>query len=145
MKGNNQNSKTYINYWSTSFQRMKFRFIVLFLTGVILLPIQLAKSEEVFLKCIGKFEINRGELIKPDWETAFLRINLDGIISIIDDNGIKKQGRTFIRPNLYTITHRDKNNRLKTKYNIYHNQGTYIVDYPQSNRTLMGTCHKGRG
>ena len=137
--------KTNINISRAFFRLKKLRFILVFLTGVILLPIQLAKSEEVFLKCTGKFEINRGELIKPDWETSYLRINLDGLKSKITDNGIKKEGRTFIRRNTYTITHRDASNRIKTKYKIDRTRGTYIVEYPQLNRSLIGICQKGRG
>ena len=84
MKANNHISKTYFRFSRTSFQLKKFRFIHVFLIGVILLPNQIAKSEEIFLKCTGKFEINRGKLIKPDWETSYLRINLDGIKSFIN-------------------------------------------------------------
>ncbi len=120
-------------------------FIFLFLIGALLLPIHLAKSEEIFLKCTGKFEIDRGGLIKPDWEISYLKINLDGLKSSIDDNGVKKEGRTLIRRNSYTITHKDNNNRIKTKYKIHGVHGTYLVDYPQRNKTLIGTCQKGRG
>ena len=73
---------------------------------------QQTRSEEIFLKCIGKYEINRGALIKPDWETIYLKIKLDGLISTIDDKGIKKEGRTLIRRNSYTITQRDHRNRV---------------------------------
>ena len=128
-----------------SFGLGTFRFTLIFLIGAILLPIQLAKSEEIFLTCIGKFEINRGELIKPDWETSYLTINLDGLKSSIDDKGIKKEGRTLIRRDSYTITHRDNSNKIKTKYQINGIHGTYMVEYPQRNRTLIGTCQKGRG
>tara|TARA_Y100001968_G_C19096128_1_gene590224 strand:+ start:51 stop:407 length:357 start_codon:yes stop_codon:yes gene_type:complete len=118
---------------------------VIFLSGILLLPTQLAKSEEIFLKCTGKFEIDRGELIKPDWETSYLTINLEGLKSTIYDKGIKKEGRTLIRRDSYTITYRDKNKRTKTIYKVHGTQGTYMVDYPQSKRTLIGTCQKGRG
>ena len=128
-----------------SFGLGTFRFTLIFLTGTILLPIQLAKSDQIFLTCTGKFEINRGELIKPDWETSYLTINLDGLKSSIDDKGIKKEGRTLIRRNSYTITHRDNSNRIKTKYQINGIHGTYMVQYPQRHRTLIGTCQKGRG
>ncbi len=65
-----------------------------------MIPIQSTKSHELFLKCTGKFEINRGELIKPDWETSYLRINLDGIKSLVDDagkfrGGIEDRGSTI--------------------------------------------------
>ena len=106
---------------------------------------QQTKSEELFLKCIGKYEINRGALIKPDWETSYLTINLDGLISTILDKGIKKEGRTLIRRSLYTITHRDNRNRVKNIYKINGTHGIYTVESPQRNRTLIGTCQKGRG
>ena len=140
-------SITYINYKSSSYRLKRFSFILVFLTGIVLLPIQIAKSEEIFLKCTGKYEINRGKLIKPDWETSYIQVNLYGIKSYIDDNGIKDEGRTLIRRNSYTITLRDPSNRIKAKYKIHRTQGTYTykVDYPQRNRTLVGTCQKGRG
>ena len=128
-----------------SFQPKKFRFIFVFVSGVLLLPMQQSRSEEIFLKCTGKYEINRGALIKPDWETSYLTINLDGLISIIDDKGIKKEGRTLIRRNSYTITYRDNRNIVKNIYKINGTHGTYSVEYPQINRTLIGTCQKGRG
>ena len=127
------------------FQPEKFRFILILLSGLIILPLQQTKSEELFLKCIGKYEINRGALIKPDWETSYLKINMDGLISIIEDKGIKKDGRTLIRRNSYTITHRDNRNRIKNIYKINGFHNTYKVEIPQRNRTLIGTCEKGRG
>ena len=123
----------------------KIRFILVLLSGVLLLPLQQIRSEEMSLKCTGKFEINRGALIKPDWETTYLTINLRGLISTIDEKGIKKEGRTLIRRNSYTITHRDNRNRVKNIYKINGTHGTYTVEYPQRNRTLIGTCQKGRG
>ena len=120
------------------------RFLFLFLSGIIFFPIQVAKSDEVNLKCTGKFEINRGELIKPDWEISYFKINLSGLKSTIEDSGIKKQGRTLIRGDIYTITYRD-NNKIKTKYKINSTYGTYIVEYTKNNRTLIGTCQKSRG
>tara|TARA_Y100000766_G_C18776458_1_gene541033 strand:- start:528 stop:827 length:300 start_codon:yes stop_codon:yes gene_type:complete len=99
----------------------------------------------MFLKCIGNYEINRGALIKPDWETSYITINLDGIKSIIDEKGIKKEGRTLIRRNTYTITHRDKRNVVKNIYKINGTYGTYTVESLHRNRTLIGTCQKGRG
>ena len=127
----------------TSIQPKKFRFILLLLSGLLLLPLQQTRSEEIFLKCIGKYEINRGALIKPDWETSYLTINLDGLKSTIDDKGIKKEGRTLIRRNSYTITHRDNRNNVKNIYKINGTHGTYTFESP--NRTLIGTCQKGRG
>ena len=145
MNTTKQISSTHINYLSTTSFLNSFSFILIFLTGVSLIPIQTTKSHELFLKCTGKFEINRGELIKPDWETSYLTINLHELQSYIDDNGIKKAGITMIKREKYTITHRDNNNRIKTKYKINADQGNYTVDYPQRNRTLIGTCQKGRG
>ena len=135
------NYKNLIN----SVKPQKVRFLLVLLSGILLLPLQQTKSEEIFLKCIGKYEINRGALIKPDWETSYLTINLDGLISTIDDKGIKKEGRTLIRRNSYTITHRDYRNNVKNIYKINRTHGTFTVESPQSNRTLIGTCQKGRG
>jgi len=123
----------------------KFRSIFLLISGVLLLPLQQTRSEEIFLKCIGKYEINRGALIKPDWETSYLTINLDGLISTIDDKAIKKEGRTLIRRNSYTITQRDNRNSVRNIYKINGKYGTYSVESPQRYRTLIGTCQKGRG
>ena len=133
------------NYLINSVQPKKFRFFLVLLSGVLLLPLQQTRSEELFLKCVGKYEINRGALIKPDWETTYLTINLDGLISTIDDKGIKKEGRTLIRRNSYTITQRDNRNRVKNIYKINGKHSTYTVESPQRNRTLIGTCQKGRG
>ena len=124
---------------------MKFRFIFVLVTGVFLIPLQKIRSEEIFLKCTGKYEINRGPLIKPDWETSYFTINLDGLMSNINEKGIKKEGRTMVRRNSYTITHRDKTNRIKNIYKINGIHGTYSVEFPQIYRTLIGTCQKGRG
>ena len=120
-----------------SLQIKFFRFILFFLSGVLLLPLQQTRSEEIFLKCIGKFEVNRGALIKPDWETNYLAINLDGLISTIFDKGIKLYGRTLIRRNYYIITHRDKRNIIKNIYKVNLTHGTYTVEFPQSNRTFI--------
>ena len=133
------------NYLINSVQPKKFRFFLVLLSGVLLLPLQQIRSDEIFLKCIGKYEINRGALIKPDWETTYLTINLDGLISTIDDKGIKKEGRTLIRRNSYTITQRDNRNRVKNIYKINGTHSTYTVESPQKHRTLIGTCQKGRG
>tara|TARA_Y100001968_G_scaffold306159_1_gene322717 strand:- start:98 stop:520 length:423 start_codon:yes stop_codon:yes gene_type:complete len=126
------------------FIKMIFKLLLLFFSGITLFPIQLAKSDVVNLKCTGKFEINRGELIKPDWEISYFKVNLDGLKSTVEDQGIKKEGKTLIRKNNYTILYRD-NKKIKTKYKINSTYGTYIVEYPKSNRTLIGTCQKGRG
>ena len=134
-----------INYLLKSIQPKRFYFNLVLLSGLLIAPSQQTRSEEIFLKCVGKYEINRGALIKPDWETSYLTINLDGLISTIDDKGIKKEGRTLIRRNSYTITHRDNRNSVKNIYKINGNHGTYSVESPQRNRTLIGTCQKGRG
>ena len=123
----------------------KSRFLFVLLSGIVFLPLQQTRADEIFLKCVGKYEINRGALIKPDWETSYLTINLNGLISTIDDKGIKKEGRTLIRRNSYTITQRDNRNRIKNIYKINSEHGTYSVESPQRNRTLIGTCQKGRG
>ena len=136
---------TNIKYLIESKQTRRFHFNLVLLSGLLLVPLKQARSEEIFLKCVGKYEINRGALIKPDWETSYLTINLDGLISTIDVKGIKKEGRTLIRRNLYTITHRDNRYRVKDIYKINGKHGTYSVAYPQRNRTLIGTCQKGRG
>ena len=145
MDANKQISKPNNNNLRSYYRLKKFYFILVFLSGLALLPLQKANSEEIILKCTGKFEINRGELIKPDWEISYLRINLDGLKSKIVDKGIKKEGRTLIRRDSYILTHRDYNNKIKTTYKINKSHGTYIVDYPQINRILIGTCQKGRG
>ena len=145
MNSHKQISKTNINYFKIKLLLKKFPIILLFLSGLLFLPIQKSKSKIIFLKWTGKFEINRGELIKPDWETSYLTINKNGLSSTIDDKGIKRKGRTFIRRNSYTVTHRDKMNRVKAKYKIDRTHGTYRVDYPQTNKTLIGICQKSRG
>ncbi|WP_269605774.1 hypothetical protein [Prochlorococcus marinus] len=144
----NKDIKILIPYINTLFKYIhgkKFHFNLVLLSGLLLVPLQQTRSEELFLKCVGKYEINRGPLIKPDWETSYLTINLDGLISTIYDKGIKKEGRTMIRRNSYTITHRDNRNSVKNIYKINGNHGTYSVESPQRNRTLIGTCQKGRG
>ena len=136
---------TNIKYLIESIQNKRFHLNLVFLSGLLLVPLQQYRSEEIFLKCVGKYEINRGTLIKPDWETSYLTINLDGLISTIDDKGIKKEGRTLIRRNSYKITHRDNRNSVKIIYKVNGTHNTYTVEFPQSNRTLIGTCQKGRG
>ena len=134
-----------INYIIKSRQPKRFHFNFVLLSGLLLVPLQKTRSEELFLKCVGKYEINRGALIKPDWETSYLTINLDGLISTIVDKGIKKEGRTLIRRNSYTITQRDNRNSVRNIYKINGKYGTYSVESPQRYRTLIGTCQKGRG
>ncbi len=114
------------------------------LTALLWLPSPTARSEEIHLICTGKFELNRGRLIKPDWETTYLSINLDGLISSIDDGILIKKGRTRIRRGSYYITHRAKDRRVKAKYSV-NKLGNYSVEYLQDNKVLIGTCEKGRG
>ena len=134
-----------LNKLTISIQTPNFRFILVLISFLLLAQIQETRSEEIFLKCTGKFEINRGALIKPDWETSYLAVNLDGLTSTIKNKGISKKGRTLIRRNLYTIIQRDNRSRIKNIYKINGKHGTYIVESPQRNRILIGTCQKGRG
>ena len=143
-----KNIKILIPYINTLFKYIHTKtchFNLVWLLGLLLIPLQQTRSEVLFLKCVGKYETNRGALIKPDLETSYLTINLDGLISTIYDKGIKKEGRTLIRRNSYTITQRDNRNSVKNIYKINGNHGTYSVESPQRNRTLIGTCQKGRG
>ena len=64
---------------------------------------------------------------------------------MLEDKGIKKEGRTLIRRNSYTITQRDNRNSVRNIYKINGKYGTYSVESPQRYRTLIGTCQKGRG
>ena len=121
------------------------RLLLAILTTFLLVPSQSVISEEIHLICTGKFELNRGKLIKPDWETTYLSINRYGIISTIDDGLMIKKGRTFYRRGSYYITHRDKNRRVNAKYSVNKKLGNYSVEYPQENKLLIGTCEKGRG
>ena len=145
MKPNKSHSEKIINYSRSLLLIKKSLFLMSFVAGLILVPIKIMKSEEIFLKCIGKFEINRGALIKPDWEISYLKINLNGLKSSIYDKGIKKEGSTLIRPTSYTITHTDDNKRISSKYRINKEYDTYTVNYPKQSRILIGTCQKGRG
>ena len=145
MNRHNKISINNIPYVSKYLMVNNFRFILIFLSGIIFIPHQLVKSDEIFLSCTARFEINRGELIKPDWETIYLKINVDELKSYIDDKGIKKEGNTKIRGNTYIITHKNRNNKIESKYKINGTHGNYKVEYPQRNRALIGTCQKGRG
>ncbi len=145
MKANKQIPRTSIKDLRSLLLLKKFRFTLIFLSVLLMLPIQEAQSKRIFLKCTGKFEINRGKLIKPDWETSYITINLDGLISYVYERGLRREGRTMIRRDTYTVTHRDSGNKIKTKYKIHSIHGNYTVYYPQMNRTLIGTCQKGRG
>tara|TARA_Y100001968_G_C19404596_1_gene742937 strand:+ start:965 stop:1402 length:438 start_codon:yes stop_codon:yes gene_type:complete len=122
-----------------------FRSVLVIFSGIYLLSFQQAKSEEIFLECTGTYEINRGPLIKPDWETSYLRINLNGLISTVDDQSGIKKGRTSTSGKSYRITHRDSKNNIENIYKINKTYGTYILEYPKKNRKLIGTCQKSRG
>ena len=145
MKIKKRTLKINIDYLLNHKQLKKFILMLIFHSGILLLPIHQAKSDSIFLRCTGKYEINRGELIKPDWETSYVTINLDGLISSVYDKGIMKEGRTLIRRNSYNITYRDSRNKIKTIYTVNATNGNYIVYYPQMYRTLIGTCQKGKG
>ena len=122
-----------------------FRSVLVLFSGIYLLPFQQAKSEEIFLECTGTYEINRGPLIKPDWETTYLRINLNGLTSTIDDKSGIKKGRTSTSGKSYRITHKDSKNNIENIYKVNKMYGTYIVEYPMKNRKLIGTCQKSKG
>ena len=122
-----------------------FRSVFVLLSGLYLLPLQQARSEEIFLECTGIYEINRGPLIKPDWETSYIRINLNGLMSTVNDQGDIKKGRTSINGKSYRVTLRDNKNKIKNIYKINEKHGTYIFKNPKRNRTLIGTCQKSRG
>ena len=121
------------------------KFLLVVITALLFLPEQTVRSEEIHLICTGKFELNRGRLIKPDWETTYLSISIDGIMSTVNDNVSIKKGRTLRRRGSYYITLRDKNRRIKAKYIVNKKLGNYSVEYPQRNKVLIGTCEKGRG
>ena len=145
MKENKHYSIANKNYSRRSYRLKNLTFIFLSFAGVFFYPTEIAKSEELFLTCTGKFEINRGSLIKPDWEISYITINLKGLNSSIYEKEIKKDASTLIRGDTYTITHRDIRKRITSKYKINVTHGTYIVHYLQRNRTLIGTCEKGKG
>tara|TARA_Y100001968_G_scaffold294073_1_gene300394 strand:- start:9 stop:446 length:438 start_codon:yes stop_codon:yes gene_type:complete len=144
---NNNIEISFSNFTKSRFSNKnnRIRSFFVLVSLVILLPLQHSKSEQIFLKCTGKYEINRGPLITPDWETSYLKINMSGLISTIDDKRELKKGRTSIRRNYYRIKYRDDRNRIKHIYKINRTHGTYMVKSPQSNRILIGTCEKGRG
>ena len=122
-------------------------FLKLFLFGLIVFsPIQKAKSEKINLTCVGKFEINRGPLIKPDWEKSYLTMDIDGILrtpsTMISEGGFPKKGRTFFMNGAYHISYIGKEQEVLTKYIVNLNNGNYLVSYPKEERVLIGTCRK---
>ena len=145
MKARIKTSLSIINCSEANIRLLKLHLLLIFISGIILIPDIQAKSKEVFLKCTGKYEINRGELIKPDWETSYLKIDLNGLKSTIDEEGIKKEGTTLIRSNSYVINYRDNRNRINTIYRVNSTYDTYRVDHMKTNRILIGTCQKSRG
>ena len=145
MKKNIETLSNKFNCSPNSKQFNKFRNVLVLLLSLGLVQIQQAKSEEILLECTGTYEINRGPLIKPDWETSYLRINLKGLISTVDDQGGIKKGTTSISGNSYRVTHRDDNNKIENIYKINKKYATYIVENSKTNRTLIGTCQKSKG
>ena len=135
---------SHFNNLKKSLQHLKYHLFLGLLAGALPIPSQEIRSEEIYLKCSGKFEINRGALIKPDWETSYVTINLDSLKSTIVDKG-KRMGSTLVNDNNYTITHRDNRNNIKNIYKINVTHGTFSVEHFESNRNLIGTCQKGRG
>ena len=104
----------------------------------------MSRGDEIYLKCIGKYELGRGKLIQPDWDETFLTINLNGLTSTIDDGGTIKKGRTAIKGNFYNITHY-KNYKINIKYKVSTDYKSFIVNYPQSNITILGQCSERFG
>ena len=136
-----------INFTNSFYSKQLRRFfcLLVIISEVSLQPLQKAKSEEIFLKCTGKYEINRGLLIEPDWEESYLKINLNGLMSTVVDKAGKNSGTTLIRRNSYKITQRDDRNNIKKIYKVNRQYGTYMYESPQTSRTLIGTCQKSRG
>ena len=134
-----------LNNLIESYKKNRVRLILIIVSGLLFFPLQQSRSKELFLKCIGKYELNRGALINPDWEISYIKINLDGLMSVIDYKGKEKKGRTLIRQNSYTITQRDDRNIVKNIYRINRKYLNYTFESPKRNRTLIGTCQKGRG
>ena len=125
----------------------KLIFLKLFLFGLMVFPaIQNAKSEEIHLICVGNFEINRGPLIKPDWQTIYLTMNIEGILrtpsTMVYEGSFPKKGRTIFRNGSYHIAHLGKEEEVLTEYIVNLTNGNYSVNYPKNGRMLIGTCRK---
>ena len=125
----------------------KLNFFKLFLLGLIAFsPIKEAKSEQIHLTCVGKFEIDRGPLIKPDWQRSYFTMNIEGILrtpsTIISDGGFPKRGRTFLHKGAYHIDHVGQDAEVLTKYIVNLTTGNYLVNYTKEGRVLIGTCRK---
>ena len=125
----------------------KLIFLKLFLFGLMVFPaIQNAKSEEIHLICVGNFEINRGPLIKPDWQTIYLTMNIEGILrtpsTMVYEGSFPKKGRTIFRNGSYHIAHLGKEEEVLTEYIINLTHGNFSVRYPKEERVLIGTCRK---
>ena len=126
-------------------KRSNFYSIFLF-TLIVFLPIQKIKAEEIYLTCIGNFEIDRGPLIKPDWKISYLTMNIEGILrtptTIINEGGFAKRGRTFFSNGSYHIDYLGKEEEVLTKYIVNVDNGNYLVSYPKNGRVLIGTCRE---
>ena len=125
----------------------KLKFLKLFLLGLMILPLmQNAKSEEIHLICVGNFEINRGPLIKPDWQRSYLTMNLEGILrtpsTLVYEGSFPKKGRTIYINGSYHIDHLGKEEEVLTEYIVNLTNGNYSVNYPKNGRMLIGTCRK---
>ena len=125
----------------------KFNFLKLFLFALIVfLPLQKAKSEEIHLVCVGNFEIDRGPLIKPDWQISYLTMNIEGILrtpsTIISEGGFPKRGRTTFKNGSYHIAYLGKEEEVLIEYIVNLNNGNYSVSFPKKGRVLLGTCKK---
>merc|ERR1712167_401735 len=99
-----------------------------------ILPLmQNAKSEEIHLICVGNFEINRGPLIKPDWQRSHLTMNLEGILrtpsTLVYEGGFPKKGRTLYINGSYHIAHLGKEEEVLTEYIVNLTNGNYSVNY----------------
>ena len=125
----------------------KLKFLKLFLLGLMISPLmQNAKSEEIHLICVGNFEINRGPLIKPDWQRSHLTMNLEGILrtpsTLVYEGSFPKEGRTTYINGSYHIAHLGKEEEVLTEYIVNLTNGNYSVNYPKNGRMLIGTCRK---
>ena len=109
-------------------------------------PMQNAKSEEIHLICVGNFEINRGPLIKPDWQRSYLTMNIEGILrtpsTMVYEGSFPKKGRTIFINGAYHIAHLGEQEEVLTEYIVNLTNGNYSVNYPKNGRMLIGTCRK---
>tara|TARA_Y100001978_G_C23479229_1_gene330780 strand:- start:190 stop:621 length:432 start_codon:yes stop_codon:yes gene_type:complete len=143
MKGNNFNLLFNSSYNNSHFYKFFPAFVLIALLSIH--SLYKAKSDEIFLMCTGKYEINRGPLIKPDWETTYIKLNLNGLVSTVNNKGDMRRGTTVSKGDSYIITYKDSRNMLENIYKINRKYATYTVEFPKINRTLIGTCQKSRG